>query len=94
MLINKVSHIEASSADKLSQQGVCRHIFASNSHKIVKKFQQPFGFEIFFGIPVNSKEQRLHILFENSQFVQKRRIEHHIRLFLKRKDVLLLPPSH
>src|SRR5699024_1793796 len=62
-------HAETSAADKFSEQGIGRYIFASDSNKIVEKLQQSLRLQIFFRILINSKQKRLHILFQHGQLI-------------------------
>ena len=86
-------YIEAATSDELPQQGIGRHILASDSHKIIQELQKPLGFQIFRAVPVNPKKQRFYVRLQYRQFIDQRGIEHNVRLFLIGEDVALLPSS-
>ncbi len=43
-----ILYTEASAADKLSEQRICRYIFASDPYEVIKEFQQTLRFQILF----------------------------------------------
>ena len=63
------SNIKATSSNKLSENGIIGNCLTGHRHKIIKKFQQSFGFHILRFIFVYSKQKRFCINLQTCQFI-------------------------
>ena len=86
---------ERGSADELLHDGVVRNGLLLHRFNQGKEHQEPRGNEVGAGIlRFDGLEQRFRILAQDGRLVNQARVEEHVRLFLARENVLLLPFPH
>src|SRR5699024_12216027 len=84
------SDIEAASPHKLPEYGIVGHFLAGDGHKIIKELHKTFGLHIFRLVFADTEKKRFRIELEAGKLIDKSGVEHHVRLLLERKDILLL----
>ena len=89
-------HIETSASDKLTDHRIMsesHHLESAGNNPEISKAASPL--QIFRQSPGSIREQqRFRILLQHRQFIDQRRIKHHIRIFLKWENMIFLASPH